>query len=107
MYRRLGGRVVAGTDSPNPMLAPGASLHDEMRLLVAAGLTPEEALAAATREAARLLGADSIGVIAAGSVADFVVLTADPLADIANTRRIERVVARGTSYDPNELKAGW
>src|SRR5439155_22104325 len=72
-YHRAGGLVVAGTDTPNQLLAPGASLHDEMGLLVRAGLTPKDALLAATRDAARLLGADSLGVLKDGAPADFVV----------------------------------
>jgi imidazolonepropionase-like amidohydrolase len=73
---------------------------------VAAGLSPEQALLAATRDAARLLGADSIGVIKPGAVADFVILGADPLADIANVDQVERVVAYGFQYDPKQLRSG-
>ena len=107
IYRRLGGIVVAGSDAPNQLLAPGASLHDELGQLVAAGLTPREALLAATRDAARLLGADSIGRIAPGTVADFVVLQGDPLADIENVRRVESVIVRGRAHPVSELNAGW
>lgn len=106
LFQRAGGLVVAGSDSPNQLLPPGASLHRELRLLVAAGLTPEQALLAATRDAARLLGADSIGVIKPGAVADFVVLRADPLADIANIDQVEHVVAYGFQYDPTHLRTG-
>jgi imidazolonepropionase-like amidohydrolase len=106
LFRRAGGLVVAGSDSPNQLLPPGASLHRELRLLVAAGLSPEQALLAATRDAARLLGADSIGVIKPGAVADFVVLGADPLADIGNIDQVERVVAYGFQYDPKQLRGG-
>jgi imidazolonepropionase-like amidohydrolase len=106
LFRRAGGLVVAGSDSPNQLLPPGASLHRELRLLVAAGLSPEQALLAATRDAARLLGVDSIGVIKPGGVADFVVLGADPLADIANIDQVERVVAYGFQYDPRQLRGG-
>jgi imidazolonepropionase-like amidohydrolase len=106
LYRRAGGLVVAGSDSPNQLLPPGASLHRELRLLVAAGFSPEQALLAATRDAARLLGADSIGVIKPGAVADLVVLGADPLVDIANIDQVERVVAYGFQYDPKQLRGG-
>lgn len=99
-FRANGGRVAAGSDSPGPFRAPGESLHRELELLVAAGLTPREALIAATRDAAQLLRADSIGVLREGAAADFVVLTADPLRDIRNTRRIELIVARGQEYRP-------
>lgn len=106
-FMAAGGRVAAGTDAPAPLVAPGASLHEELVRLVAAGLSPQRALLAATRDVAELLGADSIGVIREGSVADFVVLSADPLADISNTRRVERVVAGGTVWTPAELRALW
>ena len=107
MYHRAGGTVAAGSDSPNQLLAPGASLHDEMAMLVRAGLLPRDALLAATRNVAHLLEADSIGVIRAGGVADFVVLDANPLEDIQNTKRINRVVLRGTAYVPEEFQEGW
>jgi imidazolonepropionase-like amidohydrolase len=106
-YQGKGGRVVAGTDSPNQLIAPGASLHEEMALLVAAGLTPAEALLAATRDAGRLLNADSLGVIQRGGPADFLVLGADPMQDIRNTRRIERVIQFGVEHRPQELRRGW
>lgn len=107
LYRQKGGRVVAGTDSPNQLIAPGASLHDELALLVAAGFTPKAALLAATRDAARLMRADSLGVLKAGAPADFLVLSADPTVDIANTKKIERVVQFGISKTPQELRASW
>jgi imidazolonepropionase-like amidohydrolase len=106
-FKRAGGLVVAGSDSPNPLVPPGAGLHDELQLLVRAGLTPREALLAATRDAARLLGADTIGVVKRGAVADFVVLSASPLEDIANTRQIELVVSRGLARSRAELRALW
>lgn len=105
LFLQAGGQVVAGSDSPNQLLAPGASLHRELRLLVAAGMSPKDAVLAATRAPARLLGAgDSLGVVRAGAVADFVVLAADPLADIANVSRIETVVAYGVAHDPAQLR---
>lgn len=107
MYHRAGGTVAAGSDSPNQLLAPGASLHDEMAMLVRAGLLPRDALLAATRNVAHLLEADSIGVIRAGGVADFVVLDANPLEDIQNTKRINRVVLRGTAFMPEDFQEGW
>jgi imidazolonepropionase-like amidohydrolase len=105
LFYRAGGQVLAGSDSPNQLLPPGASLHRELRLLVGAGLSPKDALLAATRDPARLLGAaDTLGVVQPGAVADFVVLTADPLADIANLGLIQMVVAYGIAYDPRELR---
>lgn len=94
-FAASGGRVVAGTDASNQLLVPGAALHTEMELLVHAGLTPLEALRAATSRAADLLGADSLGRLRPGAAADLVVLGADPLTDIRNTRRIERVMLGG------------
>lgn len=107
LFKRAGGLVAAGTDTPGPLLAPGASLHQELALLVAAGFTPREALLAATRDAARLMGVDSIGVIEEGAVADFVVLSASPLDDISNTRKVEAVVTRGVRRRWVELRALW
>jgi len=103
MFHRAGGTVVAGTDTPNQLLAPGASLHDELALLVRAGFLPRDALLAATGNAARFLQVDSVGVLRPGAVADFVVLDGNPLQDIANTRKIDRIVFRGTAYAPARL----
>lgn len=107
LFRRAGGLVAAGTDTPGPLLAPGASLHQELALLVAAGFTPREALLAGTRDAARLIGVDTIGVVEDGTVADFVVLAANPLDDITNTQKIEAVVSRGVMRRGGELRALW
>ena len=88
--------ILAGTDTPNPFVYPGFSLHDELELLVQAGLTPREALAAATTAPAEFLGAtDSLGAVAEGNLADLVLLEGNPLEDIGNTRRISLVVANG------------
>ncbi|HEU5171782.1 MAG TPA: amidohydrolase family protein [Gemmatimonadales bacterium] len=105
--RRAGGIVAAGTDASNQLLVPGFSLHREMELLVNAGFTPGEALAAATRNGGLLLGADSLGVIAPGKAADLVVLGADPLADIRNSRKVERVMVRGRLLSADSIRAGW
>lgn len=107
LFHRAGGKVIAGTDAANQLLAPGAALHQELALLVAAGLTPKEALIAATRDAAHLVGADSIGVLQPGALADFVVLAGDPLKDIANTRKVTLVVQGGVSRRPEEMRAQW
>jgi predicted amidohydrolase YtcJ len=101
---RLGVRVMAGTDAPIAYLVPGLALHDELALLVRAGLTPMQALRAATYEPAAYLGAlDSLGTVRPGRAADLVLLRADPLADIRNTRRIEAVIARGRVVDRDAL----
>lgn len=106
-FHATGGVIAAGSDSPNQLLAPGASLHSEMELLVSAGLDPEHAILAATRDAARMLRADSIGTILPGHVADFIVLSANPLDDITNTRLLDRIVFRGTSYHPDDFRITW
>jgi len=95
-----GVKLLAGTDMPQAFVYPGFSLHDELALLVRAGLTPLAALRAATYNPAEYLGAlDSLGTISEGKLADLVLLDADPLADISNTRRISAVIANGRLFD--------
>jgi imidazolonepropionase-like amidohydrolase len=106
-FAAAGGRIAVGTDAVNQLLVPGFSQHREMELLVGAGLTPREALRAATRNGAVLLGADSLGLLAPGKVADLIVLKKDPLADIRNTRAIESVMTHGRMLDPDSLRAAW
>jgi imidazolonepropionase-like amidohydrolase len=106
-FRKAGGVVAAGTDASNQLLIPGFSLHREMELLVAAGLTPAEALSSATRAGADLLGLDTLAIIAPGKAADLVVLGANPLADIKNTRTVERVMVRGRLMGVDSIKATW
>lgn len=100
-FQDAGGLVLAGTD----MLPwPGAGLHEELRLLVVAGLSPMEALQAATRNAARALGWESrTGTIVAGLDADLVLLDADPLRDITNTTKIWKVIRAGRVLDRAKL----
>jgi hypothetical protein len=94
--RRGGVRLLIGSDAPNPGSVPGIGLHREIELFVKAGFTPFEALRIATRDAAEFLGAsDSLGTIAPGQLADLVLLGADPLTDIRNTRRIRAVILQG------------
>jgi imidazolonepropionase-like amidohydrolase len=96
VYARLGGKIAAGTDTPQQFVVPGASLHRELELYVGSGLSPALALRTATVNAAALLGVqDRVGVIEAGKAADFLLLDGDPLADIRNTRRIWMVVKDG------------
>jgi hypothetical protein len=104
--RDAGVPLLTGTDAPLRASPPGFAIHDELAFLVRAGLAPMEALRAATWEPARYLaGTDSLGAVAAGRVADLVLLDADPLADIANTRRIAAVVAGGRVYDARAREA--
>ncbi len=99
MYR-AGVGILPGTDAPLRNSPPGFGLHQELALFARAGLSPFEVLRAATLEPARYLGVlDSLGTITAGKMADLVLLTADPLADVRNLRSIEAVVANGRLFD--------
>ena len=96
--------LLAGTDVGIPAVIPGISLHEELVLLVEAGLTPLDALRTATLNPARVLGrAESLGSIEVGKLADLVLLDANPLADISNTLRIRAVVADGRIYRRADL----
>ncbi|MDA2930384.1 DPP IV N-terminal domain-containing protein [Acidobacteria bacterium AH-259-O06] len=98
--RQLGGKVVAGSDTP----LAGLSLHWELQHLVEAGMTPMEALLAATRDAAAALGyPDDLGTIEEGKIADIVLLDADPLEEITNTLRIATVIHDGKVVDREAL----
>ncbi|MEO1319625.1 MAG: amidohydrolase family protein [Pseudomonadota bacterium] len=101
-----GAPILAGSDAPNPGTAHGVSVHAEIALLVRAGLTPEEALSAATALPAKFFGADDRGRIAPGARADLVLVSGDPGADITATRRIDIVyrngVAVGDDSEPSE-----
>ena len=96
---------LAGTDAPQGYdLVPGASLHRELQLFVRAGLTPLQALQTATLNPAVYFGKTAEwGTIAPGKTADLVVLRANPLIDIGNTRSVAAVVADGRYYSPREL----
>jgi imidazolonepropionase-like amidohydrolase len=97
---QAGVKLLAGTDAPRAFIYPGFSVHDELSLLVKSGLTPLEALRTATYNPAEFLGAlDSLGTVAAGKLADLVLLDGNPLVDIRNTARISAVVANGRVYD--------
>ncbi len=85
----------------------GLSSHVEMESLVKGGLTPAEAIVAATGNAARILGVNELGTIAERKSADFIVLDANPLEHIANSRKISRVFLRGQEVDRAGLRAQW
>jgi imidazolonepropionase-like amidohydrolase len=103
---RAGVPMLAGTDCPNPFVYPGFSIHDELGLFVRSGLTPAEALRTATINPARFLGmTDSLGTVASGKVADLVLLDANPLVDIANTKRIRAVIQGGRLLNRGALDA--
>ena len=95
----------AGTDAGPPGRFPGYSLHWELQLMVVAGLTPAQAIDAATRRAAMFLGAEDLGTLEPTKWADFVVLDANPLTDIRNTRKIRAVYIAGTEV-PSINEAG-
>ena len=97
--------VLAGSDAGADFAIPGFGLHDELALLVDAGLTPAQALQGATSEAADYLGRGDVGTVSPGAVADLVLLDGDPLQDIGNTRRIRAVVLRGRWLDRPALDA--
>lgn len=101
-----GVRIVFGTDYSS-LHVFGFSEHREMELMVAAGMTPGQVIVAATRTAADILGLSDAGMIAPGKSADFVVLAANPLENIANTRRIESVYLQGQEVDRAALRAAW
>jgi hypothetical protein len=103
--RRAGVRFLAGTDTPNPFVFPGFSLHDELALLVQAGLTPLEALQAATRNPAEYFNQlSSFGTVEQGKWADLVLLEADPLVNITNTKKIAAVVIGGKLIPKPQLE---
>ena len=105
MYR-AGVPILAGTDFPNPYTYPGFSLHDELELLVQAGMTPLDALRAATSSPARFFAAaDSLGSVEPGKVADLVLLNGNPLEDINRVRDIEAVIQGGRLMDREDLDA--
>jgi imidazolonepropionase-like amidohydrolase len=100
--------ILAGTDTPNPFVFPGFSLHKELELLVQAGLTPMEALRSATINPARFLGyLDSHGTIEKGKAADLVLLNANPLDNIGNTKEIEAVILGGKLLGQTEIRSLW
>jgi imidazolonepropionase-like amidohydrolase len=102
--QKAGVPLLAGTDTGNPFCFPGFSLHDELALLVIAGLTPVEALRSATLNPAKFLGLDkTLGTIEQGKVADLVLLDANPLEDVRNTQRINAVISNGRLFDRKAL----
>jgi imidazolonepropionase-like amidohydrolase len=96
--------ILAGTDSAAPYVIPGFALHEELALLVKAGLSPMQALQAATKNPAAFLGKTATqGTIEAGKNADLLLLDSDPLEDVRNTRRIRAVILGGRLLDRSTL----
>ncbi|HXV83402.1 MAG TPA: amidohydrolase family protein [Candidatus Binatia bacterium] len=95
---KAGGHVVTGTDATAVM--PGISLHRDMELLVSAGLSPMQAIKAATSVGANYLGkSDALGTVEEGKLADLIIIKGDPLTDITRTRQIETVIKDGAIVD--------
>ncbi len=108
--QKAGVRLGLGTDTGgmNGGQFFGLATHMELELLVReAGLTPMQAIVIGTRNSAEILGARALGTVAPGKSADFIVLDANPLEDIANTRRIDRVYLRGKEIPREAWKARW
>jgi imidazolonepropionase-like amidohydrolase len=102
---RAGVKVLAGTDTPNAYCFPGFSVHDELELFVKTGFTPLEALQTATLNPARYLNlSGSFGTIEKGKTADLVLLDANPLENIGNTRKIAGVVVNGRYLQKETLQ---
>jgi imidazolonepropionase-like amidohydrolase len=103
---RAGVGVLPGTDAPLRNSPPGFGLHEELALLAHGGLSPFDALRAATLDPARFLALrDSLGTVEPGKLADLVLLEANPLADIRNTRRVNAVIANGRLLDAETRRA--
>jgi imidazolonepropionase-like amidohydrolase len=103
LMHRAGVKFLAGSDPPAPYCLPGFSIHDELSLFVDAGLSPADALRTATINPAKFLGTlGDTGTVEVGKTADLVLLDANPLEDISNTRKISGVVLRG-DYLPRRI----
>lgn len=97
---KAGGKIFAGTDAAGSSSLPGLSLHQELEVLVDSGLTPMQAIVSATRVPAEMIKKDyKLGTVATGKLADLLVLDADPLADIRNTRKIGTIIKNGVVQD--------
>jgi len=104
----VGARIGFGADAgavPDHFYAYSA--HRELQLMVEAGMTPEQALAAATSTSANYLRLNDRGTLDAGKSADFVVLDANPLDDIANTKKIAKVYLKGQELDRQAMRSSW
>jgi imidazolonepropionase-like amidohydrolase len=101
-FHAAGTKIVLGTDSST---AIGWNVHQEMTDMVIAGMKPKDVLTAATKTAAEMMKLDQLGAVATGKSADFIVLNANPLDDINNTRKIADVYERGNKLDRAAMRA--
>ncbi|HXF40854.1 MAG TPA: amidohydrolase family protein [Blastocatellia bacterium] len=99
-----GVKLIAGTDTPVPSVVPGFSLHDELREMVAAGLSPYESLRTATVNAAEFMQTDKFGTVAVGKAADLILVEGNPLVDVNNASRRAGVMVRGRWFSEEELR---
>lgn len=103
--KRAGVKFLTGTDINAPYVFPGFGLHDELALFVEAGFSPLEALQTATINPAKFLGLEkSLGTVEKGKLADLILLEANPLDDIKNTRKISAVIAGGRYLSKEKLQ---
>jgi imidazolonepropionase-like amidohydrolase len=103
-FQKAGVGILAGTDDISPYVMPGFSLHDEMAMLVESGLSPMQALQAATVNPAKFFNQlDSLGTVNKGKFADLVLLDGNPLEDIRNTMKISAVVVNGRFLNRQKL----
>lgn len=106
IMHKAGVPILAGTDVGNAYVYAGSSLHDELAFFVRAGMTPLEALRTATVNPAKFLGMErSHGTVEKGKIADLVMLDANPLSDITNTKKIQAVIANGRLLRRTEIDA--
>jgi imidazolonepropionase-like amidohydrolase len=99
-------RIVSGTDTGQIQFLIGYFNHLDLESMVAIGMTPNEAIVAATRDGAEIAHVNT-GLVAAGRSADFIVLDANPLEKISNTRRINKVYLRGEEVPRAAMAAKW